>query len=127
MSPMSWYGGSQKTPFIRPATPYASRPARRFSSRFRCESMTPFGCPVDPEVYWSTARSSGRVSVASQASADSAGTEEETIHSTEGNSSCSELPDSPAMSSTRTQLGAASAMIARTRSSPRLSRVASGG
>jgi len=37
----------------------ASPIARMFASRFACVSVTPFGSPVEPEVYWSSATSLG--------------------------------------------------------------------
>ena len=51
MSPMSWKGGSQKTP-LSPARCSEMRwMTEELCSRFACVSMTPRGSPVEPEVY----------------------------------------------------------------------------
>src|SRR5690349_12973780 len=51
MSPMSWYGGSQLTPTVSTVSPNADSAARAFDSRLACETTTPLGALVDPEVY----------------------------------------------------------------------------
>ncbi len=59
MRPKSWYRGSQLTNTssgtIRAPLPIA----RILASRLACESTTPFGLPVLPEVYWMNAMSPG--------------------------------------------------------------------
>src|SRR5206468_9041626 len=61
--PMSWYSGSQLTAessdvVARPAGPLM---ASMFAHRLRCDSATPFGAAVDPEVNWTNATSSNFV------------------------------------------------------------------
>jgi hypothetical protein len=47
--------------------------AAELRSRLACESSTPFGCPVEPEVYWMNARSSGPVPGSRQCASAPAG------------------------------------------------------
>ena len=57
ISPMSWKGGSQKTPPSPTRCAEMRWMTAELCSRFACVSITPRGSPVDPDVYWSIARS----------------------------------------------------------------------
>ena len=41
-----------------------------FSTRFLCETLTPFGSPVEPEVYWRKAISVGLVCGVKESASD---------------------------------------------------------
>src|SRR5712671_1164404 len=63
--PISWYSGSQLTAessevVARPEGPLM---ASMFAHKLRCDSATPFGAAVDPEVNWTNAMSSNFGSV----------------------------------------------------------------
>ncbi len=51
MSPMSWYGGNQKTPTVSDVLRMAAAMPRKLWRSARWVSTTPLGDPVDPEVY----------------------------------------------------------------------------
>ncbi len=55
---MSWYSGSHVTPTSSPVSSNASPKARMLASRLACDSATPFGDPVLPDVYWIRASAS---------------------------------------------------------------------
>ncbi len=55
---MSWYSGSHVTPTSSPVISKASPKARMLASRLACDSATPFGEPVLPDVYWISASAS---------------------------------------------------------------------
>ena len=56
---MSWYSGSQLTTTSEGTACTAKPMPRMFASTFACVSVTPFGSPVLPEVYWMKNTSSG--------------------------------------------------------------------
>ena len=60
MRPMSWKWGSQLTWTVDPNAPrlLAFFKTSRFCIRLSCVTTTPFGIPVDPEVYWRKATAS---------------------------------------------------------------------
>ena len=60
MSPMSWKSGSQPANTVSDERRMASLTASSFAMRLPWVTTTPLGRPVDPEVYWRNARSSGR-------------------------------------------------------------------
>ncbi len=62
MSPMSWKSGSQETKTGLSLCPMARAMSSRLCRRLAWLSITPFGLPVEPEVYWRKARSSGVMS-----------------------------------------------------------------
>ena len=57
MSPMSWKSGSQLTPTSWTDTSMPAGPvmASTLAPRLSCDSTTPFGCDVDPDVNWTRA------------------------------------------------------------------------
>ena len=56
---MSWYSGSQLTHTSLAVSAAASPQARMLASRLPWLSATPLGSPVEPEVYWISARLPG--------------------------------------------------------------------
>ena len=59
INPMSWYGGSQESPTRFGSGPMLRNSTSQLLIRLSCVRQTPFGDPVDPDVYWIRARSSG--------------------------------------------------------------------
>ena len=53
----SWYCGSQLTSTSAGPTCTALRDAWMLAMRLPCDTMTPFGSDVEPEVYWMNAKS----------------------------------------------------------------------
>jgi hypothetical protein len=78
ISPMSWKLGSQKTPDWLRVISKACMIRSELCSRFSCESITPFGVPVEPLVYCRNASvlpsMSGRSQRSAQATSSSLST-----------------------------------------------------
>jgi hypothetical protein len=60
---MSWKIGSHETIVSPSPSPAAALRRVQLPWRSRCRTMTPFGFPVDPDVYWRYARASGEMRV----------------------------------------------------------------
>ncbi len=130
MSPMSWYGGSQMTPTLSSRTSKAWEMSPRLCSRLPCVSRTPFGSPVEPDVYWRNASVSSAASGRRQPDSTPSGSASvATQRSAASSGACSKSASlmSWMKAVVSTTLARESRMMARSRGSVRSSRAGSGG
>ncbi|MDC0685105.1 hypothetical protein POL72_45750 [Sorangium sp. wiwo2] len=130
MSPMSWKSGSHPTPDEPASCSKPARMARSLAITFAWLTITPLGCPVEPDVYWRNASVSPEMSGARHAEAAPGSSASVAIQrSSESSGACARrASESEAISPVvSTNLAPASRAIARRRGRVRSSCAGFGG